>query len=272
LPFPLITPELIARIERFSARFNIARMEALRALDGNPYGVEICPFGRSIAVKVRSSLLRGKNRIIGFQPGDAPRLDEMLEHFRADGLRCTLSVPYGQMTQPLFRHLVAAGLWSGGSGTIPVIVPKSDGAPPGASPIAVHESPPEEKEIYLDLFARAFAHREEGRSEYLAFQWVEDTLPGCRRYVAEIDRTPVGMASFPILDGVGFFGTAGTVPEYRGRGVQMALLKRRLADAPRFGCNLVIGGGSLFSPPHRNFERAGLRLVPLGTGWVDGGV
>jgi len=249
LPFPLITPELIARIERFHARFNIARMEALRALDGNPYGVEICPFGRSIAVKVRSSLLRGKNRIIGFQPGDAPRLDEMLEHFRADGLRCTLSVPYGQMTQPLFRQFVA---------------------PPGASPIAVHESPPEEKEIYLDLFARTFAHREEGRSEYLAFQWVEDTLPGCRRYVAEIDGVPVGMASFPILDGVGFFGTAGTVPEYRSRGVQMALLKRRLADAPRFGCDLVIGGGSLFSPPHRNFERAGLRLVPLGTGWVDG--
>jgi GNAT superfamily N-acetyltransferase len=272
LPFPLITPELIARIERFSARFNIARMEALRALGGNPYGVEICPFGQSIAVKVRSPLLRGKNRIIGFQPADATRLAEMLEYFRPDGLRCTLSVPYGQMTQPLFRGLVAAGLWSGGSGTIPVIVPESDSAPPGASPIQVHESGLEEKEVYLDLFARAFAHREEGRADYLAFQWVEDTLQGCRRYVAEIDHTPVGMASFPILDGVGFFGTAGTVPEHRGRGVQMALLKRRLADAPRFGCDLVIGGGSLFSPPHRNFERAGLRLVPLGTGWVDGRV
>jgi hypothetical protein len=38
MSFPLITPELIDRIERFHARFNLARMEAPRALDGNPYG------------------------------------------------------------------------------------------------------------------------------------------------------------------------------------------------------------------------------------------
>jgi GNAT superfamily N-acetyltransferase len=115
-----------------------------------------------------------------------------------------------------------------------------------------------------------FAQREESQADYLAFQWSEDTLPGCRRYLAEIAEVPVGMASFPVFDGVGFFGTAGTVPEFRGRGVQMALLKRRLADAPDLGCDLVIGGSSLFSPPHRNFERAGLRLVPMGTGWRDG--
>jgi hypothetical protein len=231
------------------------------------------PFGHAVALKTRSPLLRSKNRIMGFQAGDAPLLDEMLAYFRSDGLRCTLGVPHGQMTEALFRKLVAAGLWSGGSGTVLAIVPESScEKPPPAPEIRIHESGPETRDLYLDLFLRAFGHRQEGRAGYLAFQWAEDTLPGCRRYVAEIEGVSVAMASFPILDGVGLFGTAGTVPEYRGRGAQMALIRRRLADAPYFGCDLVMGGGSLYSTPHRNFERAGLRLVPQGTGWVDGSI
>lgn len=270
MSFPLITPELIARIERFQIRFNTARMEALQALPGNPSGVEIRPFGQAVAYKARSPLLRGKNRILGFRADDAPLLDEMLAHFRTEGLPCRISVSHGQMTEPLFRQLVEAGLWSAGSGTIPLTLPDAAQPSPEVASIRVRVSGPEEKDRYLELFARAFSHREEGQADYLAFQWAEDTLPGCHRYIAQIDGVSVGMASFPILDGAGFFGTAGTVPEYRGRGVQMALLQRRLADARRFGCDVVVGGGRLFSPPHRNFERAGLRLVPMGTAWQDG--
>jgi hypothetical protein len=29
-------------------------------------------------------------------------------------------------------------------------------------------------------------------------------------------------------------------------------------------------GGALFTPPRQNFERVGLRLVPMGIGWQDG--
>jgi hypothetical protein len=50
----------------------------------------------------------------------------------------------------------------------------------------------------------------------------------------------------------------------------MPWLTRRLADAPGPGRDLVLGGGALLSLPRRNFERAGLRLVPMGIGWQDG--
>jgi hypothetical protein len=65
-----VTPELIARVEHFSVRFHTARMGALAALPGNPFGVEICSFGDGIACKVRHPLLAGKNRILGFSPSD----------------------------------------------------------------------------------------------------------------------------------------------------------------------------------------------------------
>lgn len=268
MTFPLITPELIAQIEQFQRAFSLVRMEALRNLSGNPYGIEIRPFGSTVATRCLTPLLRGKNRLVGFQAADAPLLSEMLVYFRDDGLRATLSVPHGQMSAGLFRQLTAAGLWSGGSGLVPAIVP--DEEHPTSEEVEIRESGLEEKELYLDLFQQAFAHREERHPDYRAFQWVEDTLPGCRRYIAWKEGIPMAMASFPVIEGVGFFGTAGVLPEYRGQGVQRALLGRRLNDARAWGCRLVIGGGSLFSTTHRNFERVGMRLVPLGMGWTDG--
>ncbi len=271
MPFPLITPDLIARIEQFHLRFSLARMEALQALPGNPYAVEIQRFGNALAFKTHSPLLRGKNRIQGFRAEDVPYLHEALNFFRKDDLRCTLGVSYGQMTQDLFMQLSAEGLWSCGSGTVACIVPDrmlvSEAR--AAAPVQIRESSLSEKTLYLDLFRQAFEARGEGQADYLQFQWTEDTLPGCRRYIAEVENVPVAFASFPIIDGVGFFGTAGVLPAWRGGGIQRALIDRRIADAPSFGCDLVIGGGSLFSTTHRNFERAGLRLVPVGSVWTD---
>lgn len=275
MSFPIITPELIARIEGFHRRFSIARMEALSALESNPYQVEIAEFGAAVAFKSRSPLLRGKNRIQGFQEEDLPHLAEALDFFHKEDLRCTLSVPYGKLTQPLFRKLVEVGLWSSGSGTIPVIAPdppsvEETEAASNDPAIRVREAGPEEKQLYLELFRRAFEERGEGRADYLAFQWAEDSLPGCRRYIAEVEGEPTAMASFPSFDGVGFFGTAGVAPEWRNRGVQMALLRHRLAVAPSLGIDLVIGGGRCFTTTHRNFERAGMRLIPMGSAWTYG--
>lgn len=273
MPLSPITPERIARIERFHLQFNVARMEALRALPGNPYAVTIQRFGQAVACKTNSPLLRGKNRIHNFRADDVPYLDDALAFFRRDGLRCTLGVLFGQMTPALFVRLVEAGLWSGGSGTVPCILPGRETEPetPGSRSgcVTIRRAEIEDKALYLDLFRRAFETRQEGRADYLLFQWTEDTLPGGRRYIAEIDGLPVAMASFPILGGVGYFGTAGVLPEWRGRGIQRALIDHRIADAPSLACDLIIGGGALFSTTHRNFERAGMQLVPLGSGWAD---
>ena len=271
MPFSHLTPQLIARAERFQARFHAARMGALADLPGNPFGVEVRPFGGNfgVACKARHPMLRGKNRMHGMGEADVDALHDLLRFYRADGLPCSLSVLHGEMTAALFSRLASAGLWSAGSGTAPAVVPDEradDEVPPG---IAIRCSGPEEKELYLDLFQRAFAGRNEADPEYRAIQWAEDALPGGARYIAELNGKPVGMASFPIIDGVGYFGTGGVLPEYRRHGVQAALIRRRLADAPTLGCDLVLGGGSMGTTTYRNFERAGLRLMPMGMSWRD---
>ena len=271
MPAPHLTPQLIARVERFQARFHAACMSALADLPGNPFGVEVRRFGSGdgVACKVLHSSLRGKNRVQGFSVADIDGLDDLLSFYRAEGLPCSLTVRHGEMTEALFARLTAVGLWSAGSGTVPAIVPGGLADEDVAPDVTVRRSGPEEKELYLDLFQQAFAGRDEADPEYRPIQWAEDALPGGARYVAEFDGRPVAMASFPIRDGVGFFGTAGVLPQYRGRGVQTALIRRRLAEAPALGCDLALGGGSMNTTTYRNFERAGLRLIPMGMHWTD---
>ncbi len=261
-----VTPDVIVQADHFGTKFNAARFEAVLSLPGNPFGVEVRQFGTGVAIKVRHPLLRGKNRVYGFRSGDLVMLKELLAWYKADGLTCTLHVPPGQINRDLFQGLTDAGLWSPGSGTVPVGVPAK--AVPAFSPeITVRRSGPEEKERYLDLLQRAFAAWPEQEPDYRAFQWAEDSLPGGMRYIAEIAGEPVGMASFPVIDGTGYFGAAGVLPDYRRRGVQLALIQQRLQDAAALGCSLVIGGSTPGTTEFRNFERAGLRLLPTGSVW-----
>jgi len=259
---------LIACVDHFSAAFNLARLSVLAALPGNPFGAEIRRFGadEGAALKVRHPLLRGKNRIHGFRPRDLSLLEDLLTWYKADGLACTVFVPHGEMSQDLFRGLAQAGFWSPGTSIIPVMVP-GDSTAPASPEITVRSSGIREKEQYLDLFQSAFGGWPEQEPEYRAFQWAEDSLPGGARYIAEIAGKPAGMASFPVLDGVGYLGTAGVLPEYRRCGVHLALIRGRLRDALRLGCELVVGGNSPDTSAFRNFERAGLHLIPTGSVW-----
>ena len=66
-----------------------------------------------------------------------------------------------------------------------------------------------------------------------------------------------------------YFGAAGVLPHSRRRGVQLALIQKRLHDAAVLGCSLVIGGNNPGTTAFRNFERAGLHLIPAASVWRE---
>jgi GNAT superfamily N-acetyltransferase len=82
------------------------------------------------------------------------------------------------------------------------------------------------------------------------------------RFIAYVDGVPAGVGSLLITEpGLAQFGGTATVPAYRNRGVQAALLHARLTHARRLGCTLatvsaISGNGSC-----RNIERAGFRFT-----------
>jgi GNAT superfamily N-acetyltransferase len=72
---------------------------------------------------------------------------------------------------------------------------------------------------------------------------------------------------------VAWLGWGGTLPSYRGRGAQSAMLAARIEAARHLGCRrLVVETGpdsaEKPNPSYRNVERAGFRVAYLRENWV----
>jgi GNAT superfamily N-acetyltransferase len=88
--------------------------------------------------------------------------------------------------------------------------------------------------------------------------------PAWSCYVAYDDQEPAGAGALFIKGSVGWLGFGSTLPEYRGRGAQSAILAARIEDARKQGCSTVVTEtGELEegrpSSSYRNILRAGFR-------------
>ena len=87
------------------------------------------------------------------------------------------------------------------------------------------------------------------------------SLPGVTALLALIDGEPVGAASVMTLSSTALLGGAATLPAFRRRGVQRALIAARLAVAAHAGCDLAVITADPGSSSGRNAERSGFQLV-----------
>ncbi|MFI6367159.1 GNAT family N-acetyltransferase [Nocardia sp. NPDC050630] len=79
--------------------------------------------------------------------------------------------------------------------------------------------------------------------------------------LAMIDGKPVGGASLRLSDGIAQLCGAATLPEFRRRGVQGALLSMRLAAAAAAGCDLAVVTTLPGSKSQQNVQKLGFQLL-----------
>jgi GNAT superfamily N-acetyltransferase len=90
--------------------------------------------------------------------------------------------------------------------------------------------------------------------------------PGWSCYVAYDGNSPAGAGALFVEGAIGWLGFAATLPNYRGRGAQSAILAARIEDARKQGCRTVTTEtGELEegrpANSYRNIVRAGFREV-----------
>jgi GNAT superfamily N-acetyltransferase len=88
-----------------------------------------------------------------------------------------------------------------------------------------------------------------------------ESLEGTTRYIARLDGEPAGEAQLQIDDGLALLAGSGTLPHLRGRGVQKALVARRLDDARREGCDLAVVVTAPGTRSQDNVMRRGFELL-----------
>jgi GNAT superfamily N-acetyltransferase len=132
---------------------------------------------------------------------------------------------------------------------------------PTASTLKVREVASEEEPVWSRTVASAFLEGAEPPQRFIDIFAIYFRVPSVRCLVAEIDGTPVGGGLVAIHEGMAALATTSTLPAFRGRGVQTALIKARLRIAAEQGCDLAMITTQPGTISHKNVERQGFRVA-----------
>ena len=123
-------------------------------------------------------------------------------------------------------------------------------------------------EVWLQGYAEAL-----GTSAAMAERIAAATLrlwgqPGWDLYLAFVDGQVAAAGALYVQDRVASLLVGATLPAFRRRGCQGALLQARMADAAAQGCDLIVAQAGLDTTSHHNMERAGLRIAYTRGFWL----
>jgi hypothetical protein len=270
--YPVVTAELVRRIEDAAGALWVAAMCEVREQPGNPFGVEIAEFGRTSAAVARRATGPGWwNRVKGLSEADIPVLPQLLAFYRRSGVRAFIDLAPSEIQEPLCRALSRAGLYPSEASTFLYADSRALTLPEAPEGVEVREVGPEMQEQIAGLWAEGFEIPPD--AEGITMRRIRQgafAVPENRRYIAWVAGRPAGMAALYVKDGVGFLNVGATLPPYRHRGCHRALTRQRLADALAAGCDLVIGHTGFGGTSQNNEERMGLRIAYNRISWVDG--
>jgi ribosomal protein S18 acetylase RimI-like enzyme len=267
---PLPSVRLIERVLAADASYTISRMRVLERIPGNPIGIGYRWIDDQ-AVALVSMFLPAFTRVIGLRPGHEGEIEPLLAWYRQYGVKPTFEIVPGMFDAELGRALARHGFLPSGFHAALIGEPDCTTATAPNTDININieqVASDEAMEGYLDAYVAGWGVPEKDHAQFKANVRPWRVQPGWSLYLARVDGRPAAAATLYVADRVGYLADATTAPAFRGRGLQAALLRRRIRDASTAGVDFVFSGAEPMGTSHRNMERAGLRMFFLRTKWT----
>jgi GNAT superfamily N-acetyltransferase len=129
------------------------------------------------------------------------------------------------------------------------------------SGISVRPVNPDEEEAYSRMVAYGFSAPREPRPVEMVLSGVPFAMDKTICLVARLQGEPAGGGALSLYEGVAIIFGDSTLPGYRGRGVQSALLRERLALATEHGCRWALAGAVPGGRSQHNQEYLGFQVM-----------
>ncbi|MBP1771258.1 MAG: hypothetical protein H6P99_421 [Holophagaceae bacterium] len=119
---------------------------------------------------------------------------------------------------------------------------------------------PSESDVFNQVVCAGFLERDDWRDLTPPFEVSLDT-PGAWGFLAFLEGQPAGGAMLGIVDGVALLSGDGVIPSCRGRGLQKALIRARLAFARDRGCDVACASTAPGTASQRSYEASGFHAA-----------
>jgi len=161
----------------------------------------------------------------------------------------------------LFEHYKERHYYTTEFSNVMVRIVDSYARPPAPPEIEIRLAGLEELELWALTVAQGFAENYPVTQEVISVMKMFAASKDTECYLARIDGRVAGGATLSIRGRIaGLFG-ASTLPDYRNRGVQTALLHWRLRRAAEAGCELAMSLAQPGSHSQRNITRLGFQTL-----------
>jgi GNAT superfamily N-acetyltransferase len=133
--------------------------------------------------------------------------------------------------------------------------------PSPAPGITIDAVPSDQSALWTQTVAQGFAEHFPVTPELLEVMHMFALGPNASCFLALVDGQIAGGGCLSVREGVGGLFGASTLPAFRNRGVQTALLHARLSRAAAAGCNLAVSIALPASISQRNILRQGFHVL-----------
>jgi hypothetical protein len=255
----IFEPALIRRIESSSARVTMATAAAFaNRAAGTP--ARAVPFAGGTLAAFGPG--RYVNRAVGVSLDDLDddQLDELEAFFTAVGVPPSLEVA-SWAPGTLLARLATRGYTSSWFRNV-YVAALDDRLPPHHPAMTVDEVTDDTLEEWLGVL-RSGNELTTPDAAAISDEWARASrdVTGTTDYLAHLDGVAAGCGSIIPESGLGWMGGAATVPAYRRRGVQGALIRRRMTAAYESGCDLAVVTAVPSGDSARNVARLGFTLA-----------
>lgn len=216
--------------------------------------------GPGLAVFTGPDLFSNRAFGLGLDDSDAADdLDQVEEFYRSRGLGTQIEVP--TLAEPSFlAELANRSYRLVRFRNIYAMRPSVSRPKTGTIDVSMVDD--DTASSWSDVLIEGFGYQDDASRDVIA-RWnrgLRET-PGLHALMGHIDGRPVGSASVFITEEAAVLGGAATLPPWRRRGMQCALIAARLTLANESGCDLAVVTADPGSSSGRNAERAGFILV-----------
>jgi ribosomal protein S18 acetylase RimI-like enzyme len=266
-PRPSWSADLAARIERGEADLIAgANAAARRRPGGDGFLIELAGGVASFAAEGSPF-----NKVVGLGFADVPDANALAEVERAYAERdAAVQVELAHVGDPRVGALLTERGYRLVSFEDVLGRPLTTGVEPLQVPgVEVRLSGDDEFDEWLEVIADGVAEpdqqgvpsHEEFSREAIKEAERDFAGAGATRYAALVDGVLAAGAGLRTADGVAQLTGAATVPAYRRRGAQSALLSARLADSVAAGCDVAVITTQPGSRSQENAQRRGFTLL-----------